>query len=382
MREEWTTKKLTDICQIQYGYAFDSKCFCDDEQYPQLVRIRDVIRGYSETHYNGIIPNGYDVYKGDYLIGMDGEFNIAQWQSEKALLNQRVCKVSPSNDVIDRFIYYNLCVILKQIEDETPFVTVKHLSAKRLNAISIPLPPLAEQERIVAELDLLSSVIEKKKAQLKHYDALAQSIFYSMFGDPITNENGWEVIQLGSRCEVSSFKRVLIEEVVDNGIPFIRGTELMSLSKGEETPFTLFITQEHYERVRDISGVPKIGDLLIPSINANGCIWILDTNEPRYYKDGRVLWVHVDQNTYTSQALKYIMHFLIKNTYSSVASGATFAELKLFVLRELNTILPPLSLQQEFAEKIEAIEKQKELIKQSIAETETLFNSRMDYYFN
>jgi type I restriction enzyme S subunit len=45
-------------------------------------------------------------------------------------------------------------------------------------------------------------------------------------------------------------------------------------------------------------------------------------------------------------------------------------------------ILPPLSLQQEFASKIEAIEKQKELIKQSIAETEILFNSRMDYYFN
>ncbi len=76
------------------------------------------------------------------------------------------------------------------------------------------------------------------------------------------------------------------------------------------------------------------------------------------------------------------MSLLIKETYSAVASGATFAELKLFVLRDLQTILPPLFLQQQFASKIEAIEHQKDLIKQSIKEVETLFNSRMDFYFN
>ena len=65
-----------------------------------------------------------------------------------------------------------------------------------------------------------------------------------------------------------------------------------------------------------------------------------------------------------------------------MASGATFAELKLFVLRELKVPLPPLSLQQEFAEKIEAIESMKAKVRQSLSEAETLFNSRMDYYFN
>jgi type I restriction enzyme S subunit len=68
--------------------------------------------------------------------------------------------------------------------------------------------------------------------------------------------------------------------------------------------------------------------------------------------------------------------------YNELASGATFIELKLFVLRDMMLPFPPLALQEEFASKIEAIEKQKELIKQSIQETETLFNSRMDYYFN
>ena len=76
------------------------------------------------------------------------------------------------------------------------------------------------------------------------------------------------------------------------------------------------------------------------------------------------------------------MHILLKKTYSVMATGATFAELKLFVLRELKTILPPLALQQQFAEKIQAIEAQKELVKKSIAETQQLLDSRMDYYFD
>lgn len=176
MKEGWEAEKLVDICKIQYGYPFDSKQFCDDSKYPQLIRIRDVSRGYSETYYSGEIPEGYYIDKGDYLIGMDGEFNIAAWNSERALLNQRVCKITASEETFDRFLFYNLRIILKQIEDETPFVTVKHLSAKRLNAITINLPPLSEQQHIVEELDLLSSIIEKKKAQLKELDNLAQPL--------------------------------------------------------------------------------------------------------------------------------------------------------------------------------------------------------------
>ena len=382
MKEGWTYKKLVDECSILYGYPFDSKCFSTSPDDMPLIRIRDVKEGKTSTFYNGDYPKDYIIHKGDYLIGMDGEFNISPWQSKDALLNQRVCKIScNTSSLLIRYVYRFLIKELKKIEDETPFVTVKHLSAKKINQINIPVPSIAEQEQIVAELDLLQGISEKKKEQLKAYNQLAQSIFYTMFGDPVTNEKGWDVIQLGSKCEVSSFKRVLIEDVVDKGIPFIRGTELMSLSKGEKTPFTLFITPEHYEKVKAISGVPKIGDLLIPSINANGSIWVLNTEEPRYYKDGRVLWVHVDNNTYTSQALKYIMHNLIMSNYSSVASGATFAELKLFVLRELNTIQPPLSLQQEFAEKVEAIERQKALVQQSIDETQTMFDCTMDKYF-
>lgn len=85
--------KLPDLCSVQYGYAFDSAGFTEDDSYPSLVRIRDVKRGYSETFFCGEYPDEYIIHSGDLLIGMDGEFNIARWKSQDALLNQRVCKV-------------------------------------------------------------------------------------------------------------------------------------------------------------------------------------------------------------------------------------------------------------------------------------------------
>ena len=391
-KQDWTYKKLGDICEVINGFAFKSEKYVDKGI--RVMRITNVQKGTIVDNDPKYYPDEeapnirqYLLNENDLLISLTGNVGrvgLLQKELLPAALNQRVaCLRITSSDVLLKYLFHILDsdFFEKDCIFNSSGIAQKNMSTEWLKKYSIPVPPIAEQERIVAELDLLQGIIEKKKEQLKAYDQLAQSIFYSMFGDPVTNEKGWDVIQLGSKCEVSSFKRVLIEDVVDKGIPFIRGTELMSLSKGEKTPFTLFITPEHYEKVKAISGVPKIGDLLIPSINANGSIWVLNTEEPRYYKDGRVLWVHVDNNTYTSQALKYIMHNLIMSNYSSVASGATFAELKLFVLRELNTIQPPLSLQQEFAEKVEAIERQKALVQQSIDETQTMFDYTMDKYF-
>lgn len=299
--------------------------------------------------------------------------------------NQGFKNIICSKVLNNKFVYYYINRIVPKLQSLGRGATFKEISKSIVESTTIPVPGMAEQEAIVAELDEINEAIAALQQQVADLDTLAQATFYDMFGDPVTNPKAWPVIQLGDKCEVTSFKRVLIEDVVESGIPFIRGTELGALSKlakGQSIEFSLFITSEHYEKVKAISGVPKIGDLLIPSINSDGNIWILDTNAPMYFKDGRVLWIHVNHDTYTSESLKYIVSYLIRNTYSQMASGATFAELKLFILRELKTILPPLPLQQEFAEKVEAIESAKAELNAQIAEMQTLLASRMDYYFD
>ena len=111
-------KKLTDLCAIQYGCAFDSGKFTDDEKYPPLIRIRDVKRGYSETFYCGDFQEEYIIHEGDVLIGMDGEFNIAKWKSRDALLNQRVCKIVAKKNINGEYLRYYLSCVLKKLRIE------------------------------------------------------------------------------------------------------------------------------------------------------------------------------------------------------------------------------------------------------------------------
>ena len=114
--------KLTDICNIQYGYAFDASLFSTlREDGMPLIRIRDVKDGCTSTYYKGEFSEEYVIHKGDYLIGMDGEFNIEPWQSEDALLNQRVCKIgAKTKDISIRYVYRFLKKELKRIEEDTP----------------------------------------------------------------------------------------------------------------------------------------------------------------------------------------------------------------------------------------------------------------------
>ena len=189
-------KTLPEVCIIQYGFPFDSSKFCSAEGVP-LVRIRDVVRGYSETYTTEIAGENYIVNDGDLLIGMDGEFNIAYWKGGRAYLNQRVCRLIPREDVDRDYIFYYMPQALKAIEDATPFVTVKHLSAKQLSKILIPLPDMSEQQRISAVLRSVDRVIAMRKKELDELNNLVKSRFIELFGDPVINPKGFPCYTVG-----------------------------------------------------------------------------------------------------------------------------------------------------------------------------------------
>lgn len=196
-------KFLPEICTIQYGFPFDSAKFSTSEGMP-LIRIRDVVRGYSETFTTEEYKKEYVVNKDDLLIGMDGEFNIAKWGETPALLNQRVCRLIPTPEVDKNYLFYFMPNALKRIEEKTPFVTVKHLSAKELNKVKVPLPPLEEQRRIAAVLDKVSELIAKRQAQLDKLDLLVKARFVEMFGDPVLNPMKWPEQSLENMADIVS----------------------------------------------------------------------------------------------------------------------------------------------------------------------------------
>src|SRR5437870_752262 len=161
-----STTKMGNVVEILSGFAFKSDSFNDSEGMP-IIRIRDVVRGSSETRYRGDFDSAYIVNDGEILVCMDGEFNAARWCGGPALLNQRVCRIKSRGDQLhDGYLFHFLPSALKRIEDATPFVTVKHLSVKDIRDIDIPLPPLAEQQRIAAILDQAEALRAKRRHAL------------------------------------------------------------------------------------------------------------------------------------------------------------------------------------------------------------------------
>ena len=381
MKQGWEIKKLGEVATILNGYAFDSNLFSEDSNDMPLIRIRDIKRGYTETFYKGDFSEEYIIRKGDYLIGMDGEFNIAEWKGDDALLNQRVCKII-TNDIVDRYLFWYMPVVLKQIEDATPFVTVKHLSSKQLVNTIIPIPPREEQERIVAELDCLSGVIERKREQLREFDALAQSIFYQMFGDPITNEKGWEVKPLKNSVVemfLGPFGSALKTDCyVSKEDAYCMVYEQKHAIKKTMELETHYIDKDKFESLKRFE--VHSGDFIMSCRGTIGEIYRLPNNAPIGIIHPSLMKIRIKEDVYHPTFFIRLLTHIVKNENTNgncVQMAITAKELGARTL-----ITPPLTLQQEFADKIEAIERQKELIRQSITQTEELFNSRMDYYFN
>lgn len=228
MTGTWPTVELAKLATVLSGFAFDSTKFSTEAGMP-LVRIRDVSRGWSDTYFNGDCDPKFIVNDGDLLVGMDGQFNRELWRGGKALLNQRVCRItSDGNNLDQRYLYHFLPQALRRIEDATPFVTVKHLSAPKVKGIRVPLPPLEEQRRIAAVLDQADGLRGKRRASLAALDKLTKSIFVDMFGDPAHNPMNWPVLPIGKvgRVVTGNTPSRTVPEYFGNDIEWIKSDNI------------------------------------------------------------------------------------------------------------------------------------------------------------
>lgn len=163
----WERVRLADVADVLNGFAFKSTAFNQTEGLP-LIRIRDVGASITAVRYAGEFDERYLIEPGTIVVGMDGDFRAARWTGPPALLNQRVCtvKVRSSHLYDEPFMLFALPGYLDAVNGATSSITVKHLSSESLKELPLPLPPLAEQRRIVAAIE----------EQLSRLDA-ATSIF-------------------------------------------------------------------------------------------------------------------------------------------------------------------------------------------------------------
>lgn len=372
--------KLGDVATYTNGYAFKPDDWSDIGL--PIIRIQDLTgNSYKMNRYNGTYAEKYEINKGDVLISWSASLGIYIWQGEKAVLNQHIFKVLFDKlDISKTFFVYQVESILNKAKSSAHGATMKHLTKPVFDSLPFYLPDLNEQQHIAAVLDKVSDLIALRKKQLAKLDELVKARFVEMFGDPLTNKGENNKKPLGSIVQVVSSKRIFEKEYVSYGVPFYRTKEIVELSKGNNITTELFITKERYNEICKKYGCPQKGDLLISAVGTIGVIWIVDGKNDFYFKDGNLLRVEVS-NHFNSIYLKFLLEELIKAYKIKMSVGTAYAALTIAELKKMMVCEVSVELQNQFADFVEVVDKQKTIIQRSLDKLETLKKSLMQEYF-
>ena len=377
-------KLLPEVCTIQYGFPFDSAKFSDSNGTP-LIRIRDVVRGYSETYTTEEYKSEYIVHENDLLIGMDGEFNIAKWGKTPALLNQRVCRLAPNDSIDKDYLFYFMPIALKRIEEKTPFVTVKHLSAKELNKIEIPILPLEEQRKIAETLSKVDELIAFREQQLAKLDELVKARFVEMFGDLVAPQCEYPELKLVDICaDADDIKcgpfgtQLNRDEYKAKGVAV---WEIPQINSGFSEMPTHFITEEKAVILNAYSIEP--GDIAMSRKGNVGKCGLFPENLKKGIIHSDVLRIRVDKRKVDSCFMMYQLHFseAVKRQIEMVSSGAIMAGINVTKLKQIKVRIPEVENQRMFAAFVERVDQQKQTIQQSLEKLELLKKALMQEYF-
>ena len=375
MKQGWEIKKLGDVATI-----------LDNQRKP--VTKKDRCNGIYPYYGASGVQDYVDkyIFDGRYLlVGEDG----AKWGASdksayivdgKCWVNNHAHILKLDNSINDKMVEYYL--VYKDLSEYITRAIVPKLTQQALKQIPIPVPERAEQERIVGELDCLSGIIAAKRAQLRELDTLAQSIFYTMFGDPITNDKGWQTKALGNVCVVNPPKKDMLADVQSDDFVSFIPMEDLSVKAG-------YVKSKQQRLCKDVQSSYTCfadNDILMAKVTPcfeNGKVGITQ-NLVNGIGFGSSEFIVIRPVNVIKEYVYFVIQtpIFIDEAVKRLTGTSGLRRVPRTYVEECIISIPSIDLQKQFAEKIENIERQKELITKSIKETEDLFNSRMDYYFN
>jgi type I restriction enzyme M protein len=331
----YPTQMLGELLEIQSGFPFKSELFSEESGFP-IIRIRDIKPNRTVTKYSGEYDPSFVVQNGDLLIGMDGEFNSVIWNGGPALLNQRVSRLHSFRGCLKEYVALLIPKKLREIEDGTYAVTVKHISGKQISAIEIPLPPLEVQKEIVAEIEAYQKVINGARAVLDHYRP------------HIPIHPDWPMVELGTISNI-----VRGSSPRPQGDPALFGGPIPRLMVADITRDGMYVTPQIdslTEEGASKSRPMKKGDVIITVSGNPGLPTILATDACIH--DG-----FVGLRELRHDVLPEYLYFALLALHASHGSqsvGAVFKNLTTDQIREFKIALPPLETQHAIVAEIEA----------------------------
>ena len=390
-KSEWKKVKLGDICEVITGNTNSKKIkeYWDKDEVPFITP--------PELKYEGInyitpsifvskigAKEGRIISKNSICVCCIGSLGKLGILKDDAITNQQINSLILKDKNIDLlYLYFYLKTTKNNLEAMASSTTVKIINKSSFEKIEIKLPDIRIQKKISKKLEILENNINFRKKQLTYLKELNKSLFTRMFGDIRSNSKNFEIKNLDSIYYIRSSKRVFEKDYKKEGVPFFRSKEIVELSNSKNIIPEIYISFDKYEELKKVSGIPLKGDLLITAVGTIGKIWKVNYEKDFYFKDGNLIWLQLkNKNNFNSLSLKRILEDSIKNEKENLTSGSAYNALTIDKLKKIDIIIPPMKLQNKFAERIEKIEKLSFEIEKSIKEAENLYNSLMSKYFD
>ncbi len=380
--------RLGDVCDILNGYAFQSVKYATNGI--RVIRITNVQKGkivdndpkfYPISQTEDILK--FMLSKNDILLSLTGNVGrvgLLPMELLPAALNQRVACIRLKNNIelFDKYLYWflNQNFFENECINSAQGLAQKNMSTEWLGNFRIPLPPLDIQQKIAQILDKASSLIEKRKVQLEKLDLLIKSRFMEMFGDPVTNPKGWEIVRLDSIGElnrgISKHRPRNDPKLLGGKYPLIQTGDIakagLILNKYKSTYSELGLNQSKLwpEGTLCITIAANIAKTSILGFNA--C-----------FPDSVVGFIPFAN---TNKIFIYYWFSFFQKILEEQAPESAQKNINLKILSELPVILPPLPLQTEFASFVERVETEKVKLQRGLENLELNYKSLMQKCFN
>lgn len=368
--EKWIKTTLGDVLHYEQPTKYIVKSDKYDNSYetPVLTAGKSFILGYTNEK-NGV----YDKVPAIIFDDFTTAFHYVDFPFKVKSSAMKILK-SDYKKADLKFLYYRMSIIALDTQLH------KRYWISKFSQVQIPLPPLETQKRIAQILDDAAALRDKTKQLLKEYDALAQAIFLDMFGDPVRNEKGWNT-EIGEKI----FKKISVGIVikpaayyVEEGILALRS---LNIKKNQiDLTNVVYLSKDAHITVLKKS-ILKTGDIVVVRTGNTGTAAIIPENLNGVNCIDLII-IRPDIDIMNS---KFFVYFLNSERGKLLIQGKSVGGIQKHFnvgsMKKLILPVPPLTLQNEFAEKITLIEQQKELAKQELKESEDLFNCLLQKAF-
>ena len=298
----------------------------------------------------------------------------------KFFLNDSGLSVKAGKELYQSYLNHHIKSLNDKIYNLGKGAAQRNLDVKSFKNLQIGIPPKSTQLAIVSELDKINELIRLKKEQLKDFDNLAQSIFYEMFGDPVENEMGFDTKRLDEVFPLitdGTHQTPTYTEDRENGYKFLSAKDVTSgsINWNNVKFIPAWLHDNLSKRLK-----PQKNDILLCKNGTTGICALVENDET--FDIYVSLALLRPSNMHNPKYLTYaINNPATKRQFDDSLKGIGVPNLHLKEIRKTIIILPPLPLQNLFAQRIEQIEHQKSEVQNAITDLETLLASRMQYWF-